>query len=99
MGEELLWSVKNGDIALVKDIFGKKKVTKGATKYNINFVWSPPPNFFDQPDPNAELMNGRNALHYAADYGQIEVVDFLISKGADVNVSMQQGEVGNSNKL
>lgn len=36
---------------------------------------------------NAELLSGRNALHFAADYGQKEVIEFLISKGADVNVS------------
>ena len=36
---------------------------------------------------NAELLNGRFALHYAADYGQVEVVTYLCLKGADVNVS------------
>ena len=36
---------------------------------------------------NAELMNGRNAIHYAADYGQTEIVKLLVEKGADVNVS------------
>ena len=36
---------------------------------------------------NKELLNGRNALHYAADYGQVEVIKYLCSKNADVNVS------------
>ena len=36
---------------------------------------------------NAELLNGRNALHFAADYGQKEVIEILISKGAEINVS------------
>jgi ankyrin repeat protein len=36
-------------------------------------------------DVNA-LINGRTPLHYAADYGQTEVLKFLVSKGADVNV-------------
>lgn len=36
---------------------------------------------------NEELLNGRFALHYAADYGQVEVVLYLCLKGADVNVS------------
>lgn len=35
---------------------------------------------------NSELMNGRNPLHFAADYGQLEVLKYLISKGANVNV-------------
>jgi ankyrin repeat protein len=37
-------------------------------------------------DVNA-LIEGRPALHYASDYGQKEVIEYLISKGADVNVS------------
>ena len=35
--------------------------------------------------------NGRTPLHYAADYGQAEVIEYLISKGADVNVSISCG--------
>ena len=30
---------------------------------------------------DSELLNGRNALHYAADYGQAEVIKYLIGKG------------------
>ena len=26
------------------------------------------------------------AIHYAADYGQLEVIEYLVSKGADINV-------------
>ena len=37
-------------------------------------------------DVNSEVLNGRNALHYAADYGQTDVVTYLCSKGANVNV-------------
>ena len=32
-------------------------------------------------------MNGRNALHYAADYGQVEVVQLLLEKKAKIDVS------------
>lgn len=31
-------------------------------------------------------INGRTLLHYAADYGQSEVVSYLVSKGAEVDV-------------
>ena len=31
-------------------------------------------------------MNGRNALHYASDYGQERVVSLLLKSKADVNV-------------
>lgn len=36
---------------------------------------------------DGELLNGRNGLHFAADYGQEEVIEFLLSKGATINVS------------
>lgn len=38
-------------------------------------------------DVNAELQGGRNALHFAADYGQTDVIECLLKAGADVNVS------------
>lgn len=37
-------------------------------------------------DVNQEI-DGRPPLHYAADYGQGDVIDYLITKGANVNVS------------
>ena len=37
---------------------------------------------------NAEMLNGRLALHHAADYGQTQVIEYLISVGAKVNVSV-----------
>ncbi|XP_046862319.1 myotrophin-like [Xenia sp. Carnegie-2017] len=40
---------------------------------------------------NSELMNGRNPLHFAADYGQLEVLKYLISKGANVNLPDKHG--------
>lgn len=36
-------------------------------------------------DVNRELVGGRRPLHVAADYGQAELVEYLISKGANVN--------------
>ncbi|TKS90635.1 Myotrophin [Collichthys lucidus] len=38
-------------------------------------------------DVNRTLEGGRKPLHYAADCGHTDVVEFLISKGADVNAS------------
>ena len=37
-------------------------------------------------DANKEI-EGRRLLHIAADYGQLEVIQELVAKGADVNVS------------
>ncbi|KAJ7390422.1 hypothetical protein OS493_025121 [Desmophyllum pertusum] len=34
---------------------------------------------------DTELQNGRNGLHFAADYGQKEVIEYLLSKGASIN--------------
>jgi ankyrin repeat protein len=31
------------------------------------------------------MYKGRTALHYAADYGQVEMISLLISKGAKVD--------------
>ena len=36
---------------------------------------------------NAEVLNGRNPLHYAADYGQKDVLEYLCGKGANIDVS------------
>lgn len=37
-------------------------------------------------DVNRTLESGRAPLHYAADFGQTDVMEYLISKGADLNV-------------
>lgn len=34
-----------------------------------------------------EPIEGRPPIHYATDYGQKEIIKYLISKGADLNVS------------
>lgn len=36
---------------------------------------------------NTPIQNGRNALHIAVQAGKLEVMKYLVSKGADVNVS------------
>nr|XP_056703402.1 myotrophin-like [Euleptes europaea] len=36
-------------------------------------------------DVNRTLEGGRKPLHYAADCGQLEILEFLLLKGADVN--------------
>jgi ankyrin repeat protein len=42
-------------------------------------------NLFQEIDVNKEI-DGRPPLHYAADYGQGDVIQYLLSKGANVNV-------------
>jgi len=68
MGEELVWSVKNGDLSRVKSIVESEGI-------NVN----------------QEVLNGRGLLHVAADYGQTEVLEYLLSKGANVNALDKHG--------
>ena len=37
-------------------------------------------------DVNKAELNGRHPIHYAADYGQSDIIDILVAHGADVNV-------------
>ncbi|KAK9505237.1 hypothetical protein O3M35_009332 [Rhynocoris fuscipes] len=36
-------------------------------------------------------IDGRPPLHYAADYGQKDVIEYLVSKGADINAKDKHG--------
>ncbi|XP_043463305.1 myotrophin-like [Leptopilina heterotoma] len=38
-----------------------------------------------------KLINGRTLLHYAADYGQSDVLGYLLEKGADANARDKHG--------
>ncbi|XP_066027124.1 myotrophin [Pocillopora verrucosa] len=42
-------------------------------------------------DVNAEILNGRSGIHFAADYGQSNVIEYLLSKGADINRADKYG--------
>ncbi|CAG2181300.1 unnamed protein product, partial [Oppiella nova] len=61
---DLVWSLKNGDLDSVKELFDSKEV-----------------------DANASL-DGRSPIHYAADYGHKDIIEYLIGKGVDLNVSV-----------
>ncbi|KAK3103771.1 hypothetical protein FSP39_021748 [Pinctada imbricata] len=45
----------------------------------------------DEKIVNNETEGGRFPLHIAADYGQTEVIEFLINKGAEVNKADKHG--------
>ncbi|ESO86950.1 hypothetical protein LOTGIDRAFT_128209 [Lottia gigantea] len=38
-----------------------------------------------------ETISGRKLIHFAADYGQPEMIEFLVHKGADVNALDSHG--------
>ncbi|OCT86085.1 hypothetical protein XELAEV_18019779mg, partial [Xenopus laevis] len=42
-------------------------------------------------DVNRTLEGGRKPLHYAADCGQDEIVEFLLAKGANINAADKHG--------
>jgi ankyrin repeat protein len=45
----------------------------------------------DKTVTNKQLPGGRYALCLAADYGQTDIINFLLSNGANVNVSDKYG--------
>ncbi|VEL44029.1 unnamed protein product [Protopolystoma xenopodis] len=38
------------------------------------------------PDVNCTLANGRAPLHFAADFGQKDIIQFLLDKGANIDL-------------
>ncbi|XP_037070692.1 myotrophin-like [Pollicipes pollicipes] len=38
-----------------------------------------------------QAIDGRSPIHYAADYGQLEVLEYLLNRGADLNVTDKHG--------
>ncbi|XP_003385617.1 PREDICTED: myotrophin-like [Amphimedon queenslandica] len=42
-------------------------------------------------DVNAQITGGRSPIHFAADYGQEEVIDYLVKQGANVNLPDAHG--------
>jgi len=67
MANELIWSLKNGDLDQVRDFVESKGV-----------------------DVNTPIQ-GRPPIHYASDFGQKDVIRYLISKGANVNAVDRHG--------
>ncbi|KAL5006401.1 hypothetical protein ScPMuIL_015207 [Solemya velum] len=63
------------------------------------FVWSVQNGDLDKVKELVEQQNmnvneqiqGRCPLHCAADYGQAEVIEYLVSRGADVNAEDKHG--------
>jgi ankyrin repeat protein len=38
-----------------------------------------------------ELVKGRTYLHYACDFGQLQIIQYLISKSANINIEDKYG--------
>lgn len=94
---ELVWGIKNGDLDQVKDIV-EQKVNCGDVETRAHWKCETTMlmrlcceclfilfHLFQEIDVNKEI-DGRPPLHYAADYGQGDVIQYLLSKGANVNV-------------
>uniref|UniRef100_A0AAY5KR18 Myotrophin n=1 Tax=Esox lucius TaxID=8010 RepID=A0AAY5KR18_ESOLU len=60
---------------------GDKELTWALKNGDLDEVKS----LMKEEDVNRTLEGGRKPLHYAADCGQAEMLEFLLSKGADVN--------------
>ena len=98
MGEQLLWAVKNGESDVVKKIIVSELFAVNivqcifltvttccvvSTIYASHGLSSFPAQTDSKVDVNAELMNGRMAIHYAADYGHDDVISVLIQAPAE----------------
>lgn len=81
---ELVWGIKNGDLEQVKDIIEKKVRCWLFSCHNktIHVIC-----VFPQSVNVNDDIDGRPPILYAADYGQTDVIQYLISVGANVNVS------------
>lgn len=44
--------------------------------------------FFKNPKVINTLIKGRTFLHYACDFGQKEIIEYLLNKGANINVKL-----------
>ena len=66
---DLAWAVKNGDLDQVKEM------VDGKVRYDV-FVLDKKSNCIQGVDINQQI-DGRLPLHYASDYGQLEVIKFL----------------------
>lgn len=76
---DVIWSIKNGDMDQVREHF--------ETTVSDAFVGRFENKFLLQKSNINEPIEGRPPIHYAADYGQKDIIKYLISKGADLNVS------------
>ncbi|XP_013774070.1 myotrophin-like [Limulus polyphemus] len=64
-----------------------------------DFIWSLKNGDLEQIKDHVEnkkvdinqAIDGRPPIHYASDYGQTEVVNYLLEKGADVNAKDKHG--------
>jgi len=74
--------------------------TQAETSPEENFAWAVKTgdvqsvkDFINNKGLKAAMVdkNGRTPLHWAADFGQVEVMEFLLSKGANVNATDKFG--------
>lgn len=84
---ELVWDIKNGELESVRKEIENKVVSacdsllfKMARPNGLTLCFS------QGIDVNQEV-DGRPLILYAADYGQVNIINYLLSKGANPNVS------------
>ena len=87
MSSNLIWNIKTGDAENVKDIL-EKEVSNAILFIIVDSLMLIRCCCFAKQklDVNG-MIDGRRPLHFAADYGQKEIIEYLIQLGADVNVN------------
>lgn len=80
----LVWSIKNGDLDAVKEI-----IEKSVSFPLLWFSSSSDVCVFVLQNININnLYDGRHLIHFGSDYGHNDIIEYLIQKGADVNVGL-----------
>merc|ERR1712062_400971 len=77
----------------------KSKISKNRMSDDKNLGWALKNGDLDRVKEQIEAdgslvtspIDGRSPLHLAADYGQLEVLEYLASKGADLNAKDKHG--------
>uniref|UniRef100_A0A8C2AGV2 Myotrophin n=1 Tax=Cyprinus carpio TaxID=7962 RepID=A0A8C2AGV2_CYPCA len=78
---------------LIAEVRAASRCSSGGSRPCLitNFLSNPKNTRNPAEDVNRTLEGGRKPLHYAADCGQAEMLEFLLSKGADVNAPDKHG--------
>ncbi len=87
---DLSWALKNGDLDKVKELLSGNVRKKWSLKLKTAKVKTEILFLFQDELVNTQI-DGRSPMHLAADYGQLEVLQFLAAKGADVNAKDKHG--------
>jgi ankyrin repeat protein len=85
--EDYIWNIKNGDLESISKYINAV-IDQIKHYFELNHLTLINSFLFLIKNPKSvnELIKGRTYLHYACDYGQKDIIEYLLSKGANINV-------------